>query len=246
MIRLKINNTSSESQEVVINPDRFLPSRQLIRQQLDAGKLGDVGLIRIHRWEPNVGHVYNVPGLIGQVANVPHDQGGLPTGLLRDLDLVLWLVGKLPDAIHAVEQSDAFGRFVQVHLGFPGGAMALIDFSNRLPNGDGYQSLSVIGSSGAAYADDHQNMQLVFRGGQAQAVRAEETGRRHAAAIQERIDSLQAGHDVAACVAEWQAVLKVAESARQAMQKVACALLPVPVVQKRDGRECPSYGKTFR
>ena len=201
MIRVTINNTGNEPQEVVINPDRFLPSRQLIRQQLDAGKLGEVGLIRIHRWEPVSGK----------------DAGDLPAGLLRDLDLVMWLVGKLPDAIHAVEQSNASGRFVQVHLGFPGGTMALIDYTNRLPAGDGYQSLSVIGSVGAAYADDHQNMQLVFRGGHAQAVRAEESGRRHAATVQEQIDSLKSGHDVAASVAEWQNVLKVAETVRCAM-----------------------------
>lgn len=216
MIRVTINNTGHEPQVVVVNPDRFLPSRQLIRQQLDAGKLGEVGLIRIHRWE-SVGQVFNLPGLAGQVENLPHVEGNLPTGLLCDLDLVLWLVGKLPDAIHAVEQSDASGRFVQVHLGFPGGAMALIDFSNRLPVGDGYQSLSVIGSAGAAYADDHQNMQLVFRGGQAQAVRAEETGRRHSAAVQERIESLQAGQDVAASVAEWRNVLKVADDIQQSI-----------------------------
>ena len=230
MIRVTINNTDNEPQEVAINPDRFLPSRQLIRQQLDAGKLGEIGLIRIHRWEAAVGK----------------NDGDVPAGLLRDLDLALWLVGKLPDAIHAVEQSNSSGRTIQVHLGFPGGAMALVDFSNQLPNGDGYQSLSVIGSSGAAYADDHQNMQLVFRGGRVQAVRAEETGRRHSAAVQERIDSLQAGHDVATSVAEWQNVARVAESVRQAMRNVGWALLPVPVAEKRDGQECPSYEKPFR
>ncbi|TXT23694.1 MAG: hypothetical protein FD138_3189 [Planctomycetota bacterium] len=214
---------------VVINPDRFLPSRQLIRQQLDTGKLGDVGLIRIHRWEHNDSDVgwdqlaSNAGPPICSQDDVSQQNGGPalrwshPTGLLRDLDLVLWLIGKLPDAVHAVEQSGSTSRTIQLHLGFPGGAMALIDYTNQLPNGDGYQSLSAIGSSGAAYADDHQNMQLVFRGGQAQAVRAEETGRRHSAAVQERIDSLQAGHDVAACVAEWQNVLIVAESVRQAI-----------------------------
>lgn len=248
MIRVTINNTGHDPQEVVVNPDRFLPSRQLIRQQLDTGKLGEVGLIRVHRWQP-----MSSPGPRGlgdscSTSESTDPQGGglLDEALLRDLDLVLWLVGKLPDAIHAVEQSDASGRFVQVHLGFPGGAMALIDFTNRLPAGDGYQSLSVIGSAGAAYADDHQNMQLVFRGGRPQAVRAEETGRRHAAAVQEQIESLQAGHGVAACVAEWQSVLKVADAVRQAMQNVGWALLPVPLVEKRDGQECPSYRKPFR
>lgn len=194
MIRLTIGST-----EVAFNPDRFLPSRQLIRQQLDSGKLGEVGLVRVHRWEPNV----------------PHEINGLPTGLLRDLDLVLWLVGKFPDSIHAVSRlkSNAAGsRLIQVHLGFPGGAMALIDYSNQLPEGDGYQSLSVIGSTGAAYADDHQNTQLVFRGGRPQAVRAEETGRRHTTAVQERIESLQAGRDVPSAVADWQRVVELANT----------------------------------
>ena len=208
MIRLTIGST-----EFAINPDRFLPSRQLIRQQVDSGKLGEVGLVRVHRWEPIVGHVSDVPGATRHVENVPHEINGLPTGLLRDLDLVLWLVGKSPDSIHAVSRF----RIIQVHLGFPGGAMALIDYSNQLPDGDGYQSLSVIGSTGAAYADDHQNMQLVFRGGHAQAVRAEETGRRHAALIQEFVDGLQVGGDVKAIIVEWQSVSDLANAVTQSM-----------------------------
>src|SRR4051794_17234065 len=31
----------------LLNPDRFLPSRQLVRQQLD--RLGEPGLVRVHR-----------------------------------------------------------------------------------------------------------------------------------------------------------------------------------------------------
>ena len=96
--------------------------------------------------------------------------------------------------------------------------MALIDYSNQLPEGDGYQSLSVIGSTGAAYADDHQNMQLVFRGGHAQAVRAEETGRRHAALIQELVDGLKAGGDVSSTVADWRRVVDLANAVTQSMQ----------------------------
>ena len=243
MIRLTIGST-----EIAFNPDRFLPSRQLIRQQLDSGKLGDVGLIRVHRWEPTVGHVSNVPGLTRHVENVPHEINGLPTGLMRDLDLVLWLVGKLPNSIHAVSRSeshDSQSKFIQVHLGFPGGAMALIDYSNQLPEGDGYQSLSVIGSTGAAYADDHQNMQLVFRGGNAQAVRAEETGRRHAALIQEFVDGLQAGREVSSAVADWQRVVDLANAVTRSMTTGGWALLPVPALNESDGQECPS-SKTFR
>src|SRR5688572_20218645 len=44
----------------IVNPDRYLPSRQLIRKQL-SGPLGDAGLIRAHRWEP--GASFEVAGL---------------------------------------------------------------------------------------------------------------------------------------------------------------------------------------
>ena len=213
MIRATISPAGAATREILVNPDRFLPSRQLIRQQLESGKLGDVGLVRVHRWEPSD-------------SASADDIHGLPASLLRDLDVVLWLVGKAPDAIYAVEHTesthnDSRGRFLQVHLSFPGGAMALLDFAGRLPPGDGYQSLSVIGSAGAAYADDHQNMQLVFRGGRPQAVRAEETGRRHSALVQEFVEALQAGGDVSKHFAEWENVLKVAEAVRQSLGRVA-------------------------
>ena len=43
--------------------------------------------------------------------------------------------------------------------------MAVLDFSDRLPVGRGYDSLSLVGSSGAAYSDDHHNTHLLFAGG---------------------------------------------------------------------------------
>ena len=45
----------------------------------------------------------------------------------------------------------------------------MIDFSGALPDSDGYHSLSLIGSLGAAYADDHRNRNLIFSGGSAKA-----------------------------------------------------------------------------
>ena len=44
-MRLAVSNADTTVTDVVVNPDRFLPSRQLIRQQLDTGKLGEVGLV---------------------------------------------------------------------------------------------------------------------------------------------------------------------------------------------------------
>jgi predicted dehydrogenase len=183
-----------------VNPDRYLPSRQLIRKQL-SGPLGEVGLLRSHRWEP---------------ASV--NQPALPEGLLRDIDTALWLVGKRTNRVFALEQRSANGRCVQVHLGFPGGGMALLDFDNRLPRGDGYQSLSVIALSGAAYADDHQNTQLVFRGGHPEAVQTEERAGQLAAIAQEFVDALRTGRDLMTeNAASWRAVFAVAAAVEQSL-----------------------------
>ena len=51
--------------------------------------------------------------------------------------------------------------------------MALLDVTSELSEGDDYYSLSLIGADGAAYADDHHNMQLIFTGGSAAAARAQ-------------------------------------------------------------------------
>jgi predicted dehydrogenase len=188
-------------QFAVVNPDRYLPSRQLIRQQL-GNAIGEPGLIRLHHWLP---------------AGSAPDAAGLPDPLLRDLDVTLWLAGRRPEHVYAVERR-VDGRYVQVHLGFPGGAMALLDFTDRLPGGDGYQSLSVIASSGAAYADDHQNVQLLYRGGHPQAVRTGEQAGQLAAIAREFVDALRAGRDLmTANAATWKDVFTVADAVRQSL-----------------------------
>jgi len=142
----------------IANPERYLPSRRLIRQELDAGKLGEPGLIRLYRWAP-----------------AEHNGSAL-----RDLDLVMWYFGKPPNLVYAVQYV--------VHLGFPGGGMAMLD--HAVVPGDRYDSLSIICSSGAAYADDHQNMQLIFRGGSTAAIRAGEGVQQWCAMVQEFVDSI--------------------------------------------------------
>ena len=198
----------------MVNPDRLLPSRQLIRQQLDAGKLGDVGLLRIQRWETRPSQ------------STPH---GLPPSLWRDLDLALWLIGQSPTHVFALKTPDeasaeSSGCSVQVHLGFSGGAMALIGYSNQLPTGDGYQALTVIGSAGAAYADDHQNRQLVFRGGSAQAVRATECDERHSTKVREFDNGLSMNSSPAE-LADVQRVNLVAEAVQRSLDSRQAVVL---------------------
>jgi hypothetical protein len=69
--------------------------------------------------------------------------------------------------------------------------MALIDYSGRLPGGDGYDSLSVIGSAGAAYADDHQNRQLAYQGGCPRAMLTGEGDAHLTTLVQEFVDALR-------------------------------------------------------
>ncbi|MSQ97342.1 MAG: hypothetical protein EXR98_22705 [Gemmataceae bacterium] len=171
----------------VVNPDRYLPSRQLIRHQLDAGKLGEPGLIRIHRWRS-------------------------AGALLRDLDLVLWYFGKAPNLVYAV--SHVGGGNTQIHLGFPGGGMALLDHAAGLPVGAGYYSLSLIGSTGAAYADDHQNMQLAYQGGLPRAVHADEGTLPIAVLVQEFVDAIAAGRDAAE---DWRQVFAIRAAIEQSI-----------------------------
>jgi predicted dehydrogenase len=186
----------------VVNPDRYLPSRQLIHDQLIVGQLGAVGLIRSHRWESR--------------AASTGTEHCLPQPLIRDLDLTSWLFGAVPEVIYAVESSH--GRTcVQVHLGFVGGGMAIVDYSSGLPPDSGYQMLSVIGSAGVAYADDHRNMQLHFSGGRPRAISSDEQILALTNIVQAFVDDLIAGKDMSSSVADWQQTLQLAEAVRRSL-----------------------------
>ena len=125
-------------------PWRFTPQAQSIRSSLDDGQLGTPGLLRLHHWHP---------GAITMDTQI------------AAIDLALWLFDATPDAKHHAES--AGNRLF--HLGFPGGGMAMIDFCVTPEKGENYHSLSLIGSRGAAYADDHRDRNLIFTGGAANA-----------------------------------------------------------------------------
>ena len=68
--------------------------------------------------------------------------------------------------------------------------MAMIDIAGSLPAGDGYFSLSMIGGTGAAYADDHHNMNLLYAGDQPKALRTSEGRADLAGQLQEFVDAI--------------------------------------------------------
>jgi hypothetical protein len=105
-------------------------------------------------------------------------------------------MGSAPNLVYAIERpqaSESTSEYLQVHLGFAGGAMALIDIYSGLPNQQSYYALSIIGSTGAAYVDDHQNMQLLYKERLPQAVKVDDTAGHWATYVQSFVNQL---HDV--------------------------------------------------
>lgn len=121
-----------------------VPANRVILDRLSSGKLGEPGLLRVHCWS-------------GESSR------SLASKLYGHIDLAIRFFGSSPAELYCVARGDQ--SYLQVHLGFAGGGMAVLDFSDRLPAGQGYDSLSLIGSSGAAYSDDHHNTHLLFAGG---------------------------------------------------------------------------------
>ena len=117
---------------------RSLPSVRKIKQEIDVGNLGLPGLLRLHDWDRS---------------RALDDQR-----LAEHIDVASWCFGQLPCLVYAISRSD----YVQIHLGFEGDGMAIIDIDAGDALGGSYQSLHLIGSRGTAYADDHDNMQLAI------------------------------------------------------------------------------------
>ena len=219
-----------ESHLAVVNPDRFLPSRKHIHQQLGAGKLGALGLLRSHRWEP--------------LSEINDGQAPtFPAALLGDLELAVYYFDRLPNLVFGVEkqwfdQNQRTVQFNQVHLGFSDGGMALIDYSNGLPPGDSYSSLSLIGSTGAAYADDQKNMQLVYRGGHPESWRAEEKNSQIQVMIQEFVIGINDNRNFAPTVESWKSAWKIASAVQESLAtKESAALYSSPSASAEIGQE---------
>lgn len=124
-------------------PWRFSPQAMTIRESVDTGNLGKPVILRMHVW--------------GTVSDPVDD-----TTRIGAVDLALWFIGEEANAVFLSGNANT----ESVHLGFASGAMAMLDFTSALPEGDGYHSLNLIGSQGAAYADDHRDRNLLFNGGE--------------------------------------------------------------------------------
>ncbi len=204
------------------NPTRFAPAGATVREALDSGELGEPGLLRIHRWEPLGTGSWPALGQ-GQCCVVVRN-------LSVDIDLAVWLFGGLPSEVYATGRRVSHGGidepdYVQVHLGFDGGGMSVIDYSASLPQGPGYHFLSMIGSKGAAYSDDHHNVNLVYGDGGTRALDPGHGVGHVLAQLQEFADAVREGRDPAAAGADGRSAVLVAEAAAESMSRGRTARL---------------------
>ena len=171
---------------------RFLPGNEPILPSRADNKLGAPGLLRVHRWSSG--------GSSG---------GSIGERIAGDVDLALHIFDGSPTRVYALQREPAY---LQVHFGFDGGGMAVLDFARGLPEGQNYHSLHVIGATGAAYADDHHNTHLVFRGGDA-AARIAEQGTYHIAReVQAFVDAIVDGRPPAVTGEHACDVLRIVEA----------------------------------
>lgn len=133
---------------------RFDPSLQSLFESQRSGQLGELGLLRLHRWVGGSGSDFS-----------------RKEDLFVHLDVALWLYGEMPETIYAV--SRASDSIMQIHMGFPKSGMAILDFAWELPVGRDYDSLHLIGDRGAAYSDDHRNVSLLYSGSDPRALKVE-------------------------------------------------------------------------
>ena len=196
------------------NLGRFAPAGATVREALDSGELGEPGLLRIHRWEPLS---------TGSWPTLGKEQGSVAVrNLAADIDLAIWLFGGLPSEVYATGRKVSHGGidqpdYVQVHLGFDGDGMSVIDYSASLSQGPGYNFLSMIGSKGAAYADDHHNVNLVYGNGGTRALGPGQGGGHTLAELQEFADAIHEGRDPAATGADGRSAVLVAEAVAESM-----------------------------
>ena len=211
---------------------RFMAAQREVKQSLDAGELGRPGLLRIHRWMPLFLGGWKTWKID------PTRNGGMTVHEgVHEIDLALWMFGGIPTQVYATARTTRAGGlelpdYLQMHLGFGDGGMAMIDLAFTMPRGDRYGSLSLIGSLGTAYADDHHNMQLLYRGGRPNAVKTDSDRLAAALQLDEFVRAITDERQPAVTGEDARAALLVAE----AVDRSLSAGEAITLVEGRDER----------
>jgi len=117
---------------------RFSPNVIPVQESRSRGQLGEPGLLRIHHWRT----AETCPATLA----------------FHQVDLAHWFFSFPPDSVYC----HACQAYLLIHLGYPDGGMALVDVATDRPGTTDYHSMHLIGSRGAAYADDHENTHLLL------------------------------------------------------------------------------------
>ena len=201
-VRRQANRT--DVRLMVAHTLRFVPANVQVHRALAAGELGKPGMLRSHRW------LRRFPGPPGGWKHDPARSGGLCLHeAVHEIDQALWLIDERPTHVHAL----AAPELLQIHLGYASGAMAICGIATGLPLGSGYYSLTLIGSLGAAYADDHHNVHLVYRGGRPQAALTDLRASAVRAQLDEFARAIGEERDPSVSGADAVAALQIAEAA---------------------------------
>jgi predicted dehydrogenase len=205
-------NLANEAQVdfVIRHSHHDLPPMQILKDKFD--NLGEVGFVRLHCWQSKVTSTESF-----RESNT----------LLYKLEQCCSIIGYAPNLVYAIERPQPSGpnsQYLQVHLGFSGGAMALIDFYGGLPRQQNYHALSIIGSNGAAYVDDHQNMQLLYKDRRPQAIKVDDTTGHWASFVQSFVDKLY-DFDRWDSIDNWRKTLQVHEAVLKSLRS-GCAVSP--------------------
>ncbi len=134
---------------------RFHPSLRRLKVMIEAGKLGDVGLIATHHAQG-----YAWPGAWRAWQHEPERSGGQIVHLgIHDIDLTCWLAGAAPSRVRAVGRSLVPGRLgswasYAVQASFSNGALGLVTGSwDVIPPEVKRKTCLVVGSAGRAGHD---------------------------------------------------------------------------------------------
>jgi predicted dehydrogenase len=195
---------------------RFMAAQRTVKDAVVSGKLGVPGLLRIHHWEASSGSTARSPAPTGKSDDARLAET-LVARIIRELDLAVWLFDERPTSIYGLGRHQTGGAvpdYVQLHLGFPRGGMALVDRFDALPvDSTPYFSLTLIGSTGAAYADDHHNMNLLYREGSPTALLAGQGDSHMAAQLQTFVDGVRQQQEVPMEGAQGRLAVEIADAA---------------------------------
>lgn len=148
----RINARTSGKRSVVTmvsQPLRFMHYQRAAWESLSSGKIGRLGLVRMHHWMSK--------------AILDHSDDAVSEMIVREADLACWLFDSIPEVVYGIVASRNHPLHgILFHLGFGNGGMAIVDCNHNLIGHEDYNALSLIGSDGAVYADDQHNTNLLL------------------------------------------------------------------------------------